>query len=90
MAGVLLWVGLIAGAASHKLATSTDSSSSSKHKSFLEEKILKKWFAALTIRCSIVLCFEHPEGIHASLGRMGEVIEGLNQRSSEGGKRRRI
>lgn len=62
MAGVLLWVALTAGAASHKS----------------EQKVLKKWFKALAIRVSIILCFEHPEAMHASLLRMGDIIEGVN------------
>ncbi|KAF2120439.1 hypothetical protein BDV96DRAFT_485209 [Lophiotrema nucula] len=39
------------------------------------DKVLKKWFSALAIRCSIVLCFEHPEAIHSTLLRMTEFVE---------------
>jgi hypothetical protein len=76
MAGVLLWVALTAGAASHKS----------------DKKALKKWFKALAMRVSIILCFEHPEAIHASLLRMGDVIEGVkgrNEAMGERGKRRK-
>lgn len=67
MAGVLLWVALTAGAASHKT----------------DVKVLKKWFKALAMRVSIVLCFEHPEAIHASLLRMSHVCEGVEGRTGE-------
>lgn len=60
MAGVLLWISLVVGAASRK-----------------SDKVLKRWFAALAMRCSILLCFEHPEPVHATMGRMGEIVEGL-------------
>ncbi|KAH7388754.1 hypothetical protein BKA66DRAFT_414591 [Pyrenochaeta sp. MPI-SDFR-AT-0127] len=63
MAGVLLWIGLVMGAASRK----TDS----------ENKILKKYFSATAMRAGIMLCFEHPEAIHYTMLRMSEVIEGL-------------
>lgn len=60
MAGVLFWIGLVAGAASRK-----------------SEKVLKKWFSALAVRCSIMLCFEHPKPVHATLLQMGEIVESL-------------
>ena len=81
MAGVLLWVALTAGAASHKSG----------------DKVLKKWFKALVVRVAIVLCFEHPEAIHASLLRMGDLLgdvggngDGLKEVGEERGKRRRM
>jgi hypothetical protein len=67
MAGVLLWIALVVGAASRR-----------------SDKVLKKWFAALAIRCSILLCFEHPEPVHATLGRMSEIVEGLEVGSGQG------
>jgi hypothetical protein len=60
MAGVLLWIGLVVGAASRK-----------------SDIVTKRWFLALAVRCSIFLCFDHPEGIHATMLRMGEMIEAL-------------
>ena len=66
MAGVLLWIGLTAGAASRK-----------------SEKVTKKWFSALAMRCSIVLCFEHPEPVHATLLKMGEMVAGTAYRPSD-------
>ncbi|KAF2019023.1 hypothetical protein BU24DRAFT_110733 [Aaosphaeria arxii CBS 175.79] len=61
MAGVLLWIGLVVGAASRSS----------------EDRPLKKWFQALAVRCSIFLCFEFPEPVHASLVRMAEIEEAL-------------
>ncbi|KAL1607672.1 hypothetical protein SLS60_002607 [Paraconiothyrium brasiliense] len=75
MAGVLLWVALTAGAASRKN----------------ESKVLKRWFKALAMRVSIVLCFEHPEAIHASMLRMGDLVVSVGGKG-EGdvrGKRRK-
>jgi hypothetical protein len=68
MAGVLLWVGLVAGAAS-------------RH----GDKVPRKWFSALAVRCSIMLCFEHPGPVHATLLKMGEVVEGLGVDEGRGG-----
>lgn len=84
MAGVLLWIGLVMGAASRK---NND-----------ENKILKKYFSATAMRAGIMLCFEHPEAIHSTMLRMSEVIEALGgenttemmRKESDGpGKRRR-
>jgi hypothetical protein len=61
MAGVLLWIGLVVGAASKKS----------------ESKIHKKYFSALTMRSGVMLCFEHPEAINSTMVRMSEVIEAL-------------
>lgn len=41
------------------------------------DTILKKWYRALAVRVSIVLCFEHPEAMLATLMRMSEVIESV-------------
>lgn len=59
-----------------------------------EDKALKKWFSALAVRVSITLCFEHPDAIHATMLRMGEVVEGLGREGKgeilgKQGKRRR-
>ena len=72
MAGVLLWIALTASAASHKI----------------DRKVLKKWFKALAIRVLVVLCFEHPEAIHASLLRMGDVVEGVEESTEKNEERR--
>jgi hypothetical protein len=61
MAGVLLWISLVVGAASKKS----------------ENKVLRKYYSALTMRTGVMLCFEHPEAINATMLRMGEVVEGL-------------
>ncbi|KAF1841006.1 uncharacterized protein K460DRAFT_295719 [Cucurbitaria berberidis CBS 394.84] len=83
MAGVLLWIGLVMGAASRNS----------------ECKLSKKYFSATAMRAGIMLCFEHPEAINATMLRMGEVVEGLSNESkgevvrkgSEGlGKKRRV
>ncbi|EAT85545.2 hypothetical protein SNOG_06894 [Parastagonospora nodorum SN15] len=78
MAGVLLWIGLVVGAASKKS----------------ESKIHRKYFSALTMRAGVMLCFEHPESIHSTMVKMCEVVEALGagkQRKDEGaGKRRRV
>ncbi|KAE8842432.1 hypothetical protein HRS9139_01729 [Pyrenophora teres f. teres] len=64
MAGVLLWIGLVMGAASNK------------H----DDKILRRYFSTMTMRACVMLCFEHPEAMHATMLRMSEVVEALGQR----------
>ncbi|ORY11882.1 hypothetical protein BCR34DRAFT_311973 [Clohesyomyces aquaticus] len=71
MAGVLLWIGLVSGAASCKEKDE-------------KGRVLRRWFAALTVRCAIVLCFEHPEAVHATMLRMGEVVEGVGRGGANG------
>jgi hypothetical protein len=61
MAGVLLWIGLVVGAASLKS----------------DSKIHKKYFSALTMRAGVMLCFEHPEAINSTMIRMSQVVEAL-------------
>lgn len=62
MGGVLMWIGLIVGAATRK------------H----DDEVLKKWYSALAMRASVVLCFEHPQAVHSTVLKMGEVIEALS------------
>ncbi|KAJ4991330.1 hypothetical protein SVAN01_03228 [Stagonosporopsis vannaccii] len=66
MAGVLLWIGLVIGAASHKS----------------ENMVLKRWYSALSMRASILLSFEHPEATNATMLKMGKLIEALGESSS--------
>lgn len=61
MGGVFMWIGLTVGAASRN------------HRN----NVLKNWCSALAMRASVILCFEHPEAIHATMLKMGEVIEAL-------------
>lgn len=61
MAGVLLWIGLVMGAASRDN----------------ESKILSRYFSATAMRAGIMLCFEHPEAIHSTMVRMTDVVESL-------------
>lgn len=63
MAGVLLWIGLTVGAASHKNGN----------------RVLEKWYSALSMRASVLLCFEHPEPIHATMLIMGRLVEALRE-----------
>ncbi|KAF2833046.1 hypothetical protein CC86DRAFT_338152 [Ophiobolus disseminans] len=82
MAGVLLWVCLVVGAASKNS----------------ENKVLKKYFSALTMRAGIMLCFEHPEAINSTVLKMCEVVDALNVSAAEDrdddgkgkGKKRRV
>jgi hypothetical protein len=62
MAGVLLWIGLVVGAASKNS----------------ESKIHKKYFSALTMRAGVMLCFEHPEAINSTMVKMSEIVEALS------------
>ncbi|EUC37621.1 hypothetical protein COCCADRAFT_22804 [Bipolaris zeicola 26-R-13] len=64
MAGVLLWIGLVMGAASY-------------HE---KDKVLRRYFSALTIRACIMLCFEHPEAMHATMLKMTAVVDALRNK----------
>lgn len=66
MAGVLLWIGLTVGAASHKNGN----------------RVLEKWYSALSMRASILLCFEHPEAVHSTMLKMGQIVEALSEPDS--------
>jgi hypothetical protein len=68
MAGVLLWIGLVTGAASNKT----------------KDKILRRYFSATTMRTCIMLCFEHPEAIHSTMLKMTDIVAALGQTSNEG------
>lgn len=81
LAGVLLWIGLVMGAASY-------------HE---KDKVLRRYFSALIIRACIMLCFEHPEAMHATMLRMTDVVEALGsggqdaqiaRREDEGARKR--
>ncbi|RAQ99632.1 hypothetical protein DDE82_008049 [Stemphylium lycopersici] len=61
MSGVILWIGLVMGAASRKS----------------DDLPLKRYFSATTMRAAIMLCFEHPEAIHRTVLKMTRVVERL-------------
>jgi len=67
MAGVLLWIGL------------TASTASSKNK----DRNLRRYFSALTVRASMLLCFEHPGALHATLLRMEAINKALRKESED-------
>lgn len=82
MAGVLVWIGLTFGAASHDVGNRT----------------IEKWYSALSMRASTLLSFQHPEPIHSTMLKMTRIIEALREPPSPGranpvtagmGKRRR-
>lgn len=62
MAGVLLWIALVMGAAS----SPSDCN-----------KVLRRYFTATTMRACIMLCFEHPEAMHATMLTMTDVLQAL-------------
>lgn len=66
MAGVLLWISLVAGAAASPRSQAAVRPSK-------ESKDARRWLAAVTIRCSILLGFEHPKAVLGTLKRMSEL-----------------
>jgi hypothetical protein len=62
MGGVLLWIGLVMGAASHKCESDT----------------LARYYSATAMRAGIMLCFDHTTAMHAITLRMTEVMEALS------------
>jgi hypothetical protein len=67
MAGVLLWISLVVGAASNKS----------------ESRLHKKYYSALTMRVGVMLCFEHREAINSTMVRMCEIIKVLGGENQE-------
>jgi len=67
MAGILLWIGLTASTASSKS----------------NDKVLRKYFSAFTVRVSMFLCFEHPVALHATLLRMEAINKALRKKSED-------
>ncbi|KAF1930752.1 uncharacterized protein M421DRAFT_57890, partial [Didymella exigua CBS 183.55] len=63
MAGVLLWIGLTFGAASHNVGN----------------RVLEKWYSALSVRTSTLLSFQHPEPIHSTMLKMTRIVEALRE-----------
>jgi hypothetical protein len=49
-----------------------------------EDKALKKWFSALPIRASVLLCFEHPQAVNSTLLKMSEIIQALSEPTRHG------
>lgn len=70
MAGMLFWIGLVMGAASHE------------H----ENKILARYCSSTALRAGIMLCFEHPEAVHATVVTMTDVVAALNGGESPTGQ----
>jgi hypothetical protein len=66
MAGVLLWIGLVFGAASHKVGN----------------RALEKWYSALSMRASTLLSFQYPEPIHATMLKMTQIVNALRELDS--------
>ncbi|KAF1944467.1 hypothetical protein EJ02DRAFT_398158 [Clathrospora elynae] len=66
MAGVILWIGLVVGAASRNS----------------DDKPLKKYFSATTMRAGIMLCFEHPEAMYSTMLSMTEMVDRLRPEAS--------
>jgi hypothetical protein len=62
MAGVLLWISLVMGAASRE-----DSDSG----------LLKRYYSATAMRALCMLCFDHREAMHSTTLKMEKIVERL-------------
>jgi hypothetical protein len=86
MAGVLLWITLVAGA-----GTNLDSPSSTPREETVspdgsrvgEEEEARKWLAAVAVRCSIVLSFEYGGAMLETLRRMVGIEQILAKTNAE-------
>ncbi|KAJ4380895.1 hypothetical protein N0V86_004258 [Didymella sp. IMI 355093] len=63
MAGVLLWIGLTFGAASHQVG----------------HRALEKWYSALSMRASTLLSFQYPEPVHCTVLKMTRIVGALGE-----------
>ncbi|KAF2762032.1 hypothetical protein EJ05DRAFT_482832 [Pseudovirgaria hyperparasitica] len=86
MTGVLFWITLVAGAACSRFLTRSPSLST--YSGFGEadsvrgeyapqdsERYLRKWFTAISVRCTILMGFEHGIPVLLSLRKMLAVLE---------------
>jgi hypothetical protein len=48
-----------------------------------DDKIVRRYFSATTIRACIMLCFEHPEAIHSTMLKMTEVVGALSKKPGD-------
>lgn len=79
MAGVLFWITLVAGAAANPEAAPAGYITRRESTFSGEEEEARKWLAAITVRCSIVLGFEYGSSIMETLKRMIGIQQALRK-----------
>jgi len=81
-AGVLFWITLVAGAAA---ASPSATEPLASHDITAEERA-RKWLAAVTVRCEILLVFAHGDAVLGTLARMAEIQRLLARGSGPGAR----
>ncbi|KAK5123177.1 hypothetical protein LTR85_003375 [Meristemomyces frigidus] len=82
MAGVLFWIALVAGAAANPTAAPSGYADGNEPGIRAEEQAAGEWFAAIVVRCSIVMGFEFGPSIMETLKRMVGIQQVLRQGST--------
>ena len=82
MAGVLFWIALITGAAANLAAAPTHNTNRQEPTVDDEEEEARKWLAAVLIRCSIVMGFEHGPSIMQMMKTMIGIQQALGSSST--------
>jgi hypothetical protein len=85
LSGVLFWITLVAGAAAKKSKTK-DINEAADLAIEREEEEARQWLAAVAVRCSIILGFEHSA---ATLGCLQNMLDIQNRLSRRDTKQRR-
>ena len=93
MAGVLFWLALVGGASVNPAYAANNPPKSMQHKNSSgqetmagrreEEAEARQWFAAIAVRCSIVLGFDHGEVILETLKRFVGIQQALAQADAD-------
>ena len=82
LSGVLFWITLVAGAAAKKARTK-DIKEAADLAIEREEEEARQWLAAVAVRCSIILGFEHGAATLGCLRNMLDIQDKLSRRNME-------
>jgi hypothetical protein len=86
LSGILFWITLVAGAAAKK-ANLKDINEAADLAIEREEEEARQWLAAVAVRCSIILGFEHGT---ATLGCLQNMLDIQDRLSRRGTKQRQV
>lgn len=79
LSGILFWIVLVVGAAANRSRVE-NASVSTDQGSGQEEEEARQWLAAVAVRCSIILGFEHGHAVLGSLRNVLDVQDRLERR----------
>jgi len=89
LSGVLFWIALVAGAAAKKAKTK-DINEAADLAIEREEEEARQWLAAVAVRCSIILGFEHGAATLGCLRNMLDIQNRLSRRCLKQQRRQQV